>query len=406
MKRFHYAWVICLACLWMYLCYVGLLSNLLTIYLPFIEATGISHSAGSAILSIRSLFSFLSTILAGWYFQKLSLRTGILIGALIGTASAVIFSIGGGPFVYYIAAALAGIGYGFSSVYPASILLANWFHIRRGLAFGISASGSGLAYLVFSPLLSRIILSSSLTKAFLAQAVFLAVSGLAVYLVVRDYPEDMGLRPYGEGRQEESARPTQRRAVPPLSPFLLGMLALIMLFVGGAGLSFSGHLSVLATTCGYTHELAAKVVSLFGFVLFASKMLAGGIADRIGPRNGSILFCVTFALGCAAVLGMNGINAFWYYVLAILLGIGAAICTVGPPLWAGELAPAEEYARTVKWLQVFYNLGGIVFNVVPGIIADRTGEYKTSFFLFAAMMLSALLLLLWAYRKQHSAQAC
>ncbi|MBQ5820208.1 MAG: MFS transporter [Clostridia bacterium] len=406
MKRFHYAWVICLACLWMYLCYVGLLSNLLTIYLPFIEATGISHSAGSAILSIRSLFSFLSTILAGWYFQKLSLRTGILIGALIGTASAVIFSIGGGPFVYYIAAALAGIGYGFSSVYPASILLANWFHIRRGLAFGISASGSGLAYLVFSPLLSRIILSSSLTKAFLAQAAFLAVSGLAVYLVVRDYPEDMGLRPYGEGRQEESARPTQRRAVPPLSPFLLGMLALIMLFVGGAGLSFSGHLSVLATTCGYAHELAAKVVSLFGFVLFASKMLAGGIADRIGPRNSSILFCVTFALGCAAVLGMNGINAFWYYVLAILLGIGAAICTVGPPLWAGELAPAEEYARTVKWLQVFYNLGGIVFNVVPGIIADRTGEYKTSFFLFAAMMLSALFLLLWAYRKQHSAQAC
>ena len=79
---------------------------------------------------------------------------------------------------------------------------------------------------------------------------------------------------------------------------------------------------------------------------------------------------------------------------------------MGPPLWAGELAPAEEYARTVKWLQVFYNLGGIVFNVVPGIIADRTGEYKTSFFLFAAMMLSALFLLLWAYRKQHSAQAC
>jgi len=400
MKKIHYAWVICLGCLWLYLCNVGLLCNLLTIYLPFIEATGISHSAGSAILSVRTLFSFGTTFLVGWYFQKVSLRTGILIGSLLGAAAAVIFSIGGGPMVYYTAAALAGIGYVLGSVYPGSLLLANWFHARRGLAFGISASGSGLAYLIFSPILSNIILGSSLTTAFLAQAAFLAVSGAAVFLIIRDHPRDMGLQPYGEGSREETVL-RKSSAVPSLSAFLLALLALMMLLFGGAGLSFSGHLSILATTCGYSPALAARVVSLFGLVLFLSKMAAGAIADRIGPQRSSTLLVGCFILGCMAVLGMNGVHPFWYYVLAVLTGIGGSICTVGPPLWTGELAPAGDYAKTIKWLQIFYNMGGILFSVVPGIIADRTGEYKSSFFLFAGMMTAGILILLWVYRRQR-----
>ena len=400
MKRIHYAWLICLACLWLYLCNVGLLSNIMTIYLPFIEATGISDSAGSAILSVRSLFSFVTTFFVGWYFQKLSLRMGILIGTLMGAAASVVFSIGGSVPVYYLAAAMAGIGYGLGCSYPVSLLLANWFHTHRGLAFGISAAGSGLAFLIFSPLLSGIILRHSLTAAFLTQAAFLVASGIAVFLVVRDRPGDMGLSPFGVGTQEETAA-RQNAPAAPLTPLLLAFLATTMLLVGGAGLSFSGHLSVLATTAGYSPEHAAKVVSLFGFVLFLSKIAAGEIADRIAPRQSSILMVGIFMLGCFCAFGMNGRDLFWYYMLAIFTGIGASICTVGPPLWAGELAPAEDYARTVKWLQIFYNMGGILFNVVPGIIADHTGEYKSSFLLFAAMMAGGLVILLWCYRRQR-----
>jgi MFS family permease len=357
---------------------------------------------GSAILSVRSLFSFVTTFFVGWYFRRISLRMGIVVGTLIGAAASLVFSVGGSALVYYLGAAMAGIGYGLGCAYPVALLLANWFHARRGLAFGISTAGSGLAFMVFSPLLSAIILRFSLTTAFVFQAGFLVFSALLVLLVVRDRPEDMGLRPYGEGCA--TAKAVRTSLAPPLSPLILGLMAVLMLLIGGAGLSFSGHLSVLGTTCGYSPELAAKVISLFGFILFLSKMAAGEIADRIGPRNSSILLVGVFSLGCFAVLGMDGVSLFWYYVLAVLLGIGSAICTVGPPLWSGDLAPAEEYSKSVKWLQIFYNLGGILFNVVPGIIADHTGEYKSSFFLFAAMMTTGLLILLWCYRRQGVAR--
>ena len=82
MKKPHYAWAICLACVWLYLSNIGFCSNVLTVYLPFIEAGGLSDSAGSAILSVRCLFSFLATFGVEAYYKRLSLRAGILIASM------------------------------------------------------------------------------------------------------------------------------------------------------------------------------------------------------------------------------------------------------------------------------------------------------------------------------------
>ena len=150
MKKIHYAWVICLCGLWLFVCNMGLCSNILSVYLPFIEASGLSDSMGSAILSIRCLFSFAVTFLVELYYRKLSLRTGILLASLIGVASTLIYSIGGSAFLYYTGAALGGIAYGLGAIYPTSLLLSRWFHTHRGLDLGISSAGSGVAAMAFS----------------------------------------------------------------------------------------------------------------------------------------------------------------------------------------------------------------------------------------------------------------
>ena len=396
MKNFHYAWVICLASLWLFICNMGLCSNILTIYLPFIEATGISDSMGSAILSVRCFASFITTFFVGIFYQKFSLRTGILLATLTGAAGALVFSIGGNAFIYYIGATLAGIAYGAGCVYPVSLLLSNWFHARRGLAVGISFAGSGVAMLLFSPLLSAMILNHSLRAAFLVQAIFLALSAVLVFLFIRDTPLEKGLTAFGETNAEQKTIHLASSA--PLPTLVLAMLGTMMFLNGGAGLAFSGHLSVLTRTSGYSAELAASAFSLFGLVIIFSKLGSGALADRIGVRNCSTLLILVFILGCFLAVGMNGVNTFFPYALAVMLGIGSAIYNTGPPLWAADLSAGEQYAKTLKWLQIFYNLGGIIFTAVPGIIADHTGEYKSSYFLFAAMMLTSLLILLWVYR--------
>ena len=401
MKRFHYAWVICLACLWLFICNMGLCSNILTLYLPFIEATGISDSMGSAILSVRCFSSFITTFFVGIFYQKFSLRIGILLASLTGAAGALVFALGGNAFIYYIGAMLAGIAYGAGCVYPVSLLLTNWFHARKGLAVGISFSGSGVAMTFFSPLLSRIILQHSLRTAFLFQALFMAVSAVLVFFFVRDLPAEKSMSAFGEKNSLQEI-PSYATDSAPLPKNILAVLAIMMVLNGGAGLAFSGHLSVLTRTSGYSAELAASMFSLFGMVIIFSKLVSGALADRIGVKNCSTILILTFILGCFLVLGMNGVNTFFPYALAVMLGIGASIYNTGPPLWASDLSKGAQYGKTLKWLQIFYNLGGIIFTAVPGIIADHTGEYQSSYFLFAGMMAVSLLILLWTYRwKKH-----
>ena len=45
-KKPHYAWIICLCGLWLFVTNMGLCSNILSVYLPFIEGTGLSDSMG------------------------------------------------------------------------------------------------------------------------------------------------------------------------------------------------------------------------------------------------------------------------------------------------------------------------------------------------------------------------
>ena len=396
MKKPHYAWVVCFCGLWMFVCNMGLCSNILSVYLPFIEAGGISDSMGSAILSIRCLFSFAVTFLVELYYRKLSLRWGIFLASLTGALSALIYSVGGSPFFYYTGAALGGICYGLGAIYPVSLLLSNWFHTHRGLALGVSSAGSGVAAMVFSPLVSALTLRYSLSPTFLLQAAFMLACALGVFLLLRDSPAEKGLSPYGEGSAADAGDRAQEgpSALPKL---VLWMLAMMMLLVGGAGQAFSGHLSVLSQSCGYSLQTAATVVSLHGMVLVCSKFLSGGLADRFGSKRCTSLLMVLFILGCALVRLMDGINLFWCFASVCFMGFGASVYNVGPPLWAGDLSDRAGYPKLLKWLQIFYNLGGILFSAVPGIIADRTGEYTSAYMLIAAMMVTALLILRWSY---------
>ena len=204
---------------------------------------------------------------------------------------------------------------------------------------------------------------------FLLQAAFMLVSAVGVFLLLRDDPAQKGLRPFGEGGAGD-ARTREKEGPERLPKLVMWMLAGMMLLVGGAGQAFS---------------------------VVCSKFLSGGLADRFGSKRCTSLLMVLFILGCTLVQLMNGVSLLWCFAPVALMGFGASVYNVGPPLWAGDLSDKAGYPKLLKWLQIFYNLGGILFSAVPGIIADHTGEYKSSYLLIAAMMLLSLTILRWAY---------
>lgn len=452
--KFHYAWVICAACTLLIICNMGLCSNILSVYLPFLKQNGLSSEQGSAILSIRCFASFLSVFLVPWYYGKLSLRNGAVISTLFGAAAAVIFSVGanmaaiasagtvatsagaatatsvgattaasvgaataasvgaaaaasvgaaaassGSSFpvaIYFIAAAFAGIAYGIGAVIPASLLISAWFVKHKGLAMGISSAGTGMATIVFPPVLTSMIQKSGLAFAFRFQAIFIVVSAVLIFFLLKDSPAMMGYQAYGAGEKSEKIR--TRSGTRDLTPFTWVLMIIVVLASGGCGLASCGHLPVLATSCGYTVETVALITSIYGVMLMLSKFLFGGIADRVGTKTASILFFLIFIAGCLFALLLDGTAVFKVILMSAFLGFGSPIFAVGIPLWAIDFSTPASYPRTLKWFQILYSGGGILFNLIPGFISGRTGEYISSYVFFAVTIIVCLVLLLMTYR--------
>ncbi|MBQ1271569.1 MAG: MFS transporter, partial [Clostridia bacterium] len=244
----------------------------------------------------KSNFFFCHNLFIDTLYRKISLRKGIFIVSFFGAFAPLIMSIGGSAWIYYLGSAVAGIAYGAGCVYPSAILINKWFGTSTGLALGICSAGSGICSMLFSPIVSNLALHFSLRSAFLFQSATMALCAVVVFVIIRDNPAEIGISPYTGRIKAEKVR--KESAKSELSASMLGWLAFMMLLNGGTGVAFSGHLSVLTVTCGYTQNIAAACVSLFGFALIIGKLCAGYIADHIGAcKCGALLIC-TFIIGC------------------------------------------------------------------------------------------------------------
>ncbi len=402
-RKIHYAWVICIAGSLIMLCCMGLCSNIFAVYLPFIEESGLTGAQGSMIVSVRCISAFVCSFLVTAFYDKVSLRLGSAASVLAGTFSSVLFSVGGSPAMYYAAAAVAGISYGFGTVVPVSLLMGNWFRKHLGLAMGIGSAGSGLASILFAPLITAGVLRFGLRTVYLLQGAFIALCAAAVFLLVHDSPEKMGLEPYGvDSGETEIAEPQKTEEDLPIPGHMWILLSLMMLMAGGSGQAASSHLSVIMVSSGYSAQNAALVATLFGLFLIVGKFIYGEMADRLTVEKASVLFMLIYAAACCITLFFNGVSLMYCWLFPLLLGVGCSFFTVGYPLWAGELTSANYYAKTLRRFQILYCAGGIIFTGIPGRIADVTGEYKSSYFLMAFLILVSLLILLYAYKRRDT----
>ena len=87
-------------------------------------------------------------------------------------------------------------------------------------------------------------------------------------------------------------------------------------------------------------------------------------------------------------------------VTVACLGVGYPIATIGPSVWAGDMASPDNYPKVVRRLQVVYAGGALLFASVPGILADRAGgSYIPAYILFSCFLALTLLFIALAYRE-------
>ena len=73
---------------------------------------------------------------------------------------------------------MAGIGYGLETMMPISLLIDRWFAYKKALALSICTIGSGLASIIFPPIIAAVIKEYHLSVAFFMLAASILLLGI------------------------------------------------------------------------------------------------------------------------------------------------------------------------------------------------------------------------------------
>lgn len=398
MKRVFYGWYVCLGCALLLFCTSGLTINAFTIYQPYILTQNhFTNAQTSTIITVRSLFGFISMFLTCAYYKKLSLRTGMGLAGLMTALGFFLFGMAGSYLGYCVAAAVTGLGYGLGTMIPIAIILERWFIKKRTLAIGICSAVTGISTLGIPSLLTVLIESRGMKFTFIAEAAVMALMIILSFLLIRNEPQQMNLAPYGQGESTDTAIRSENIGVLGKKNWVL-IIPMLLLLGAMTSVGYS-HLSVLSNAQGFSPHITALAITVSGITMTVSKCIFGGLSDKLSTYKCNWIFGTVLVLGMVLLCIPANSKALLFTAMC-LYGAGLALTTVGLTAWAGDFSTHEEYDRTIRRFQIGYAAGTLVFSSLPGILADRFGgSYIPAYIFFAFCAVFVVLSVQWTYRQ-------
>lgn len=393
-------WPVCIGCALLLFAVIGILVQSFSIFQPyFISARNFSNTQVSLLMTIRTLTSVVVLTAVDLYYKKTDIKKGLFIAVLIGVLGVVICAFAEKFALMVAGMMLLGLCQGLCSMIPISILINRWFVKNKGLALSICTSASGMATLVIPQLIVKLEAAYGLRNAFLATGTLVLVISVIGLLLIRNSPKAGIVQTDNEAGQTSgsSAMPTRKT----LSKAQNTAMVIALAFIGiatGCVIQFS---SLHLTSSGFSLEQAASIVAAAGVTLTISKFLYGIVVDKFGAYKTNYFYIFGSAIGvglcCLASLG----NFSLIFGAMVVVGFCSPFVSVGLPLWVADLYPTEKYATSLKNLTLAGQVGTLLFSVVPGIIADKTGGYTISYAIFAFMLLAAGVIVQSVYIKNN-----
>jgi sugar phosphate permease len=374
---------------------------------PLQQAFGWSTAAISAAVSINLLLYGLTAPFAAALMERFGLRR------VVGTAL-VLVAAGSGLTVFMTASwqlvlcwgVLVGLGTGSMALAFVATVTSRWFVARRGLVTGVLTAGGATGQLIFLPILARIIAAHGWRAAALTVAGgALIVAPLAVWLL-RDYPGDVGLPPYG-GTTEQAvhraaipAGPGEpgpaRRAVRALRD--ASRTSAFWFLVGGfaiCGASTNGlvgtHFIPAAHDHGLPQTTAAGLLALVGVFDIAGTVFSGWLTDRFDSR---VLLGVYYALRGLSLLALPDLLAGSarpsMLVFVVFYGLDW-VATVPPTIALCRQHFGAAGSIVFGWVFASHQVGAAFAATAAGVVRDRFGTYTAAWYaagflcLFAAV---------------------
>ena len=397
----HYYWVIAFAALTVMTVAGGIINCRSGVFMiPVTESLGISRGDFSLAMSIRGMVGFVLSLISGVLYIRLGYRKVVSIGMLIMAVGMGMHAVSDGMAIVCVAAVLEGINSLCIST-GAPRLIGNWFHGRYGLVMGIVSAGTGLGGSLFGIILSKSVSAAGWRVGYWVAAAFLVATALIVWLLVRNRPEEMGLRPYGEGqlqtkRKKEHADHWEGYSMAELKKkpvFYLAILGTLL----ACTCTYMAFYVVMphVQDCGMSADTAATVNSVVMLGLTGAKLVFGYMCDKIGVKATTLIAMIAGVISLWMLAEITGPTSA--YIAAAIYALSLTLNGIAPPMLELSLF---GYRASVSAAGIFLGMlsaASMIATPVCNYLRDAIGSYRPIFRVSAVVLLGVTVLHLVIY---------
>lgn len=397
-RKAHYAFTILACCCLIMFVNIGLTFSCAGIfYQPVSDALGVSIGKLGIYMSVMYVASSLFLPRAGKLIERHSAR--LLLAGSSAVMGLTFFGMALATNIWhiYIAGAVLGLCVAFLLYLSFPTLINRWFRSGVGLYIGICSAASGIGGILFNPLGAYIITNWGWRWAYAAfGALVLVVVSPLLYFLLRDWPNDKGLEPYGkvkaETKKASGGDVPYEKAVRMPAFYAIFLFAFLVMGCSTLNLFIPKYVQSLS----FSLEEASYVAAAVMVGVAVAKLALGYINDR-----SCVAGVIVNTLGGAAgllllILGRDSLPLL--IAGGVLFGWEYAGVTVQTAMLTRAAFGTKSYAGIYALVSIGLSVGGAVASGAWGLVADATG-FDFIFYIGIAMMLACTLLGLFSLRK-------
>ncbi len=357
---------------------------------PLQGAFGWERSAVMAAFTVIYLLSGLLSPLAGaavhrWGAKKIIVGSALAFGAgLIGLSTV------SSLWQFYLYSGLMGLGLPGIGPIPASTVVTQRFHHRRGHAIGIMSAGIGLGGLALSPLIG-----SLLIPVYGWRAAYIILGGFSwlatipvTFLALR--PDWLPAAPdstQGIQPQPQAAGITLRQAFAASAFWLIAAVVFLQqISLAGAIQNQVPYLNDL----GFPVALTALCLGLVGLMSATGNNLFGWLCDRMRANRACVAGMALQVAGILILVSLTPASPGWLALAgAVVIGLGAGGWLPTMSMMVSENLGAREYARIFGAVSFSQSLGTAFGPLLTSLAFDRIGDYRVAFICLLGLYLVA-----------------
>ncbi len=356
--------------------------------------SGLTASVMIACFSIGSL-------IGGRIQDRIGPRWVTLLGIVMFAAGVFLSSYTApiGPVPLYLTFGVIG-GFGVGFAYSSVLASTNkWFPDKLNMASSVTVTCFGLATVVFSPIVSKVIGSLGVVSGFRVVAVIFFVICLIGWTQIKNPPE--GWTPDGyEKKQVDFTKQRQMALSETIKTPQMWIMFLSIWFITVTFFGINPILKQLAAGHGLDPALSTGVVMVTGLGMAFGRLFFPVIVGKIGRRNTAVLLGVIVLVCSIAMIFAQGL---FFLVLAFLMAAGAGAPGAVWPTWSAENFGLKNNGANFGFILLGIGISSLVSMRFATMVSKSFfGGADIAYFLMGAIMalIAIILLVLFKPVKQ------